>query len=80
MKTINKNHKERVNFIQSQLPTFNIVSIWEHEWDHLIKTDEKFRLFVDTLDDQQELKIRNCLYGGRTNAIILHKKCKPGCH
>lgn len=76
MKTINKNHKERVNFIQSQLPSFNIVSIWEHEWDHLIKTDEKCKLFVDTLDDQQELKIRNCLYGGRTNAIILHKKCK----
>lgn len=51
--------------------------MWEHEWNSLLKDDKNVRSFVELHPKSSELKIRNCLFGGRTNAIKLYHKCQP---
>jgi hypothetical protein len=50
-------------------------SIWEHEWDSLVETDENVRQFVKKTDIQPCIKPRDALFGGRTNAVKLYHEC-----
>ena len=50
------------------------ISIWEHEFQELLRTNEKAKRFVETLDLQERLDPRDAFYGGRVNATKLHYK------
>ena len=50
------------------------IYIWEHEFQELLRTNEKAKRFVETLDLQERLDPRAAFYGGRVNATKLHYK------
>ena len=52
-------------------PDFEIIEIYEHEWDKFCFENS---IFIKTPNNI--LNVRDALYGGRTNAIQLHHKCK----
>ena len=51
-----------------------VVSIWEHEFDALLASDDEARTFVETLDLVERLDPRDSLTGGRTNGCVLNKR------
>ena len=53
---------------------YNVVSIWECEWNALKRTDPNVREFVAKLDLQEQLDPRDAFFGGRTNAIKLYHR------
>jgi G:T-mismatch repair DNA endonuclease (very short patch repair protein) len=76
MKQINFKHNNRIKFIKSRYSSYKLIEIWEHDYDKLSKTQEfEFFLKNNNLNNNNELEIRNCLYGGRTNAIKLYHEC-----
>ncbi|XP_052681401.1 uncharacterized protein LOC128162281 [Crassostrea angulata] len=50
---------------------YQVVSIWEHDFDMEMKKNSDLRGFVDYLNFQDPLNPREALYGGRTNATRL---------
>ena len=63
--------EKKIEFLKKEYPEFEIVEIWEHEWDKLCTSESlKFE------NPKQSMNIREALYGGRTNAIKLYHKCK----
>ena len=48
-----------------------VVSIWEHEFDALLASDDEARTFVESLDLVERLDPRDSLTGGRTNGCVL---------
>ena len=57
------------------MPEYKIIQIWEHEWIELKKKDDEIKAFVENLTKTSPLEVRNCLYGGRTNAFKLFHNC-----
>ncbi|XP_022301108.2 uncharacterized protein LOC111109319 [Crassostrea virginica] len=51
---------------------FNLVTLWEHEFDKQFQKSEPFQDFVRELEFQPPLNPREALYGGRTNATRLY--------
>ena len=53
-----------------------LIELWEHQYNILTKTND-FKAFLESqnLNNNDELKIRNCLYGGRANAFKLFHNC-----
>ena len=49
-----------------------LLSIWEHQWDSMLKNDEKIRDFVNSFELIDKLKPRDAFFGGRTESFILH--------
>ena len=75
--SIYKRHCARIQSIKSKLPSYNIIEMWECEFEFMKKQDEDIKVFlkseyavVDTLCP------RDALFGGRTNAIKLYHKCE----
>jgi hypothetical protein len=60
-----------------QLPDYRIIEMWEHDWTSLRLTNAKLREWIAKQDIIEPINVRDCLAGGRTNANILHYKCKP---
>jgi len=52
-------------------------TIWECEWDRMVKSDDDLKLFVENFDVPPPLRIRDALYGGRTEPIRLYYDCDP---
>ena len=52
--------------------------MWECEWNQLKKSQSEIKEFLDTLQLKSRLEPRDAFYGGRTNAIQLHRKTNPG--
>ena len=73
MGTINERHNNRIEFIKDTMKEYKIVEIWEHDWDYLIKNNGSVKQFVkeNAAYMTEDLKPRDCLYGGRTNALVL---------
>ena len=53
---------------------FEQVTIWEHEFNQLLQTNETVANFVNSLDIQDRLEPRQAFFGGRVNATKLHYK------
>ena len=69
MQSIHQRHLKRIEEIKRLLPDYKLVEIWECEWD---------KMKVEKDEIVTPLSPRDALFGGRTNAIRLHYKCKPG--
>ena len=50
---------------------YQVVEMWEHEYDHRLKTDPEFKRIVENYKLVDPLNPRDSLYGGRTNATCL---------
>ncbi|KAK3107774.1 hypothetical protein FSP39_021983 [Pinctada imbricata] len=55
-----------------------VVTIWECQFDYVLKKNPIARAFVDTLDLVDRLEPRDSLMGGRTNGSVLYKKATRG--
>ena len=53
---------------------YNLVIIWECEWDRRVKTDEELQAYLSTLELVPPLNPRDAFFGGRTNAGTLFYK------
>jgi hypothetical protein len=53
---------------------YKVVSIWEHDFRKQLQDDKEVRDFVQMLDLQERIKLREAFYGGRTNGVRLHYK------
>ncbi len=51
---------------------YELVEMWECQWNRLKKENESIRSFVQSLDLVTRLEPREAFYGGRTNAVKLH--------
>lgn len=78
MGSINYRHIKRIEYIKQHMPGYNIVELWEHDWHKMIKSCNQLINFLKANEEYmtQDLKPRNALYGGRTNATKLYYKCQ----
>ena len=53
---------------------FDQVTIWEHEFNQLLRENETAANFVKSFDIQDRLEPRQAFFGGRVNATKLHYK------
>ena len=52
---------------------YNVVTIWEHEYDERLKKDPEFKAMVEEFFPYSEpIEPRDALYGGRCNAVKLY--------
>ena len=56
---------------------YTVISKWSCEFAE-DKKNEEIREFVDCLNIQTPINLRECYFGGTTNGIILHKKFTEG--
>jgi hypothetical protein len=68
----------RLEKIKAELPEYEIIQMWEHNWDHLCKTNASVMTFVKEYGGEAPLYPRDALRGGRTNAIKTYHRCAPG--
>lgn len=54
-----------------------VITKWSCEWAQE-KKEQSLKDFVTSLNIQDPINIRDCYFGGRTNALILHKIFKDG--
>jgi hypothetical protein len=60
-----------------KMPGYTMVTFWDHEWSSLKLTDPDLRDWLKRQEIVEPIAVRDCLYGGRTNALILYHLCKP---
>lgn len=53
---------------------YNVVEMWECEWNHIKQNNEEVKNFVNCLEIVTPLNPREAFFGGRTNAIKLYHK------
>ena len=56
---------------------YKVLSKWSREFA-LEKKKEPIKRYIDSLGLQEPINLRDCYYGGRTNALVLHKIFKDG--
>ena len=62
---------------------YKVISKWSCEFEYDLKESEIDSTFVQDLNIQDPINLRDCYFGGRTNALILHKEFKQdsiGCY
>lgn len=52
---------------------YDLIQIWEHEYDKMLTNDDLLKQCVNELGLIEPLKPKDCLYGGRTESFILYK-------
>ena len=57
---------------------FRVISIWSCEFRRELRNKQELREFVDSLNIQDPINVRDSYFGGRTNGITLHKEFKDG--
>jgi hypothetical protein len=75
MGAVYDNTMERVAALKNE--GYNVVTVWECEFENTLKTDEVVRGLVDSFDIRPPLNPRDALFGGRTNAIKLYHEATP---
>ncbi len=50
--------------------------MWEHEWESLKLVDPELRAWLRRQEIVEPIQVRDCLYGGRTNALVLYYLCR----
>ena len=53
---------------------YKVVSMWEHDFLHQIRTNDQLKAFVTQLSVESRLDPRDSFFGGRTNASKLYYK------
>ena len=56
---------------------FSVVTKWECDWNEDKQTLQELKNFLDTHEFVQPLQPRDAFFGGRTNAVTLHKTADP---
>jgi len=69
-------HNSRLDYIKAKMPEYEIIEVWEHEWDWACKNDETLKSFLKENEILDPINLRHALSGGRTNAIKLYYNCK----
>ena len=67
--------EKKINFLKNTFPDYEIIEMWEHVWDKKCKDDVDLATFVKESSVLERLNIREALYGGRTNALVLYHLC-----
>ena len=57
---------------------YKVIVMWSCEYEEEIEGNADMRQFISSLDFSQPIDVRHCYFGGRTNAIELHRKFQPG--
>lgn len=52
---------------------YNVITKWSCEFETELAQNSDYRKFVKELDIQSAVNLRECYFGGRTNALQLHK-------
>ena len=60
------------------MPEYELVEIWEHEWDAACKDNSHLKEYLKENEILTPINLRDALFGGRTNALKLYYNCKPG--
>lgn len=55
---------------------YQVIELWECEWDHQIKTSPDVQTFLDHLQLVEPLEPRDAFFGGRMGAVSLHTEAK----
>lgn len=72
--TLLKNTENRLREIRQK--GFTVVSLWECEFDKMLKSDPDFKNFADSYDYVTPLKIRSSFFGGRVSPTKLFYEAK----
>ncbi|GBM04002.1 hypothetical protein AVEN_156168-1, partial [Araneus ventricosus] len=70
MRSLYEKTKEISNILRSK--GFQVIEIWEHDFQKMKKADDYVKEFLKTHDVTDRLKPRDAFFGGRTNAIKLY--------
>ena len=76
MGTTYKRNLKRIEFLKKCLPDHEIIEMWECEWDNNVRSNTQLKEFVNSFEVIDPIIPRDALFGGRTNAVKLHYKCK----
>ena len=57
---------------------FIVITKWSCEFMRDLIQNEDIKDFVQSLDIQEPINLRDCYFGGRTNALVLHKEFSSG--
>jgi hypothetical protein len=76
--TLKLRQDHKINYIHKQYPTYKIIQLWEHQFNHDKLVDAHLRDWIKKQEIVEPINVRDCLYGGRTNALVLYHKCRPG--
>lgn len=74
--TIYRQHCQRIVEIKQLMPDHKIVQMWECDFKEKMKSDNDLRSFVEANQYVNPINPRDSLFGGRTNAIKIYKKCE----
>ncbi|KAL9982832.1 hypothetical protein ACROYT_G004941 [Oculina patagonica] len=62
--------QKKIQFLKDK--GYNVVTVWECEWERMKKEKEEIKAFVNNLDIVEPLNPRDAFCGGRTNAVKLY--------
>jgi hypothetical protein len=68
---------KRAEKIRELKPDYKYVEMWSHDWYELKKNSDIVEI-LKKYEAAQPLYARDALFGGRTNALKLYHKCRPG--
>jgi hypothetical protein len=71
------NQDKKIEYIMKHMPNYKVVELWEHSWTAATMHDPELKEWLKSQEIVSPLNIRDCLFGGRTNGLRLHHKCKP---
>lgn len=73
MKDLNERTKRIEAAVRSE--GYKVVTIYECEWDKMVRQDDQINQFLKELDIPARLNIRDSFFGGRTSGFKLHSVC-----
>ena len=76
--TLQKRTRQKIDRIKKLYPTFDVIEMYEHDWDKLCKESSDIITWLKEYKFNECLNPRASLYGGRTNALVLFYECQRG--
>ena len=73
--TLRMRTENRIKKIKLLMPEFEVVELWEHNWDKLTKENSEVANIIKNNPLNSTINLRDCLYGGRVNAVKLYHNC-----
>lgn len=74
--TIYRQHSQRIEEIKRLMPDHKVVQMWECDFKNKMKSDNTLSYFIEVNKYVNPINPRDSLFGGRTNAIKIYKKCE----
>ena len=57
---------------------YKLITFWSCQFANAKKESDELNAFVRSLNIQEPIRLRDCYFGGRTNALVLHKIFENG--